>query len=725
MSPPTPEAALRARIARFIDSYGEQGDRVALALDLWAWQVAHNPYYRRICAGSAPRALHEIPAVPVQLFRELVLTSFPLEDARVTFRTSGTTGGRGVVRLRDTDLYDRGARLHAERVVGPIPARGASLVPHAPDSSLGHMCRAFSPGLVSFFDMTTGVDAEGLCRHLADHPGPAFVPGTAFAFAALLDADPAPMSLPPGSLVMVTGGFKGRRVAISEADLITRLDALFPGTPVVGEYGMSELSSQLWAPKLGEPFQPPPWLVPIAVDPVTGAPVEAGLLRFIDLASVDTVLAIETGDLGEVAPDGAVRLLGRHAGSPLRGCSLTVEEALRPPADPTALGAPAPLAPRRAWTAGPTATGDADRIDRVLAALERLGGTELAPLAQGLSAENAAECFRLACEPLSREALQRALAVPGRRPPDVTIAAAWGVFTSPLEWVALYAAAGMAVHLKAPSRDPAFCEALAAAFSAEGLPCTASPSRALGAPSAVVAFGSDQGVADVVAATPGARHLTFGHRFSVGVCEPEPWLAEDIARAHALYDTRGCMAPVAIFCLGDPAPLVRGLQAVLDDVEEALPSGAPEPALGPEIRRREALARATGRLFRHGRWRIAVQPVATFTPAALPRFITLHPVSSVEVLDALLARWEPWLSTLGTDEESRDLRRPADRQATQAAARAGSLDAMRELSDADDWATLYARFPRVVPLERMQQPALGRLHDGHAMLGDILDPPKP
>ena len=179
------------------------------------------------------------------------------------------------------------------------------------------------------------------------------------------------------------------------------------------------------------------------------------------------------------------------------------------------------------------------------------------------------------------------------------------------------------------------------------------------------------------------------------------------------------MAPVAIFCLGDPAPLVRGLQAVLGDVG---PCRAPSRPSGPRSGE-EALARATGRLFRHGR-RIAVQPVAT-TPAALPRFITLHPVSSVEVLDALLARWEPWLSTLGTDEESRDLRRPADRQATQAAARAGSLDAMRELSDADDWATLYARFPRVVPLERMQQPALGRLHDGHAMLGDILDPPKP
>ena len=94
------EAALRARIAAFIDSHGAEGDRLGIALDLWAWQVAHNPYYRRISAGTVPTALHEIPAVPVQLFRELVLTCFPLEDARVTFRTSGTTGGRGVVRPR-------------------------------------------------------------------------------------------------------------------------------------------------------------------------------------------------------------------------------------------------------------------------------------------------------------------------------------------------------------------------------------------------------------------------------------------------------------------------------------------------------------------------------------------------------------------------------------------------------------------------------------------------
>ena len=123
-----------------------------------------------------------------------------------------------------------------------------------------------------------------------------------------------------------------------------------------------------------------------------------------------------------------------------------------------------------------------------------------APLAQA-SAENAAECFRLACEPLRREALQRALAVPGRRPPDVTIAAAWGVFTSPLEWVALYAAAGMAVHLKAPpaTRPSAAWPRPSRQRGCPAPPAPPRPRRAVRGGG----LGSDQGVADVVAATPG------------------------------------------------------------------------------------------------------------------------------------------------------------------------------------------------------------------------------
>jgi hypothetical protein len=68
----------------------------------------------------------------------------------------------------------------------------------------------------------------------------------------------------------------------------------------------------------------------VLVDPETLEPVDGpgrrGLIRWIDLANVETVSAIQTGDLGVRTDTGGIRLLGRAPGADLRGCSLTAEE---------------------------------------------------------------------------------------------------------------------------------------------------------------------------------------------------------------------------------------------------------------------------------------------------------------------------------------------------------------------------------------------------------------
>ncbi|MEO0601991.1 MAG: acyl-protein synthetase, partial [Myxococcota bacterium] len=154
-----------------------------------------------------------------------------------------------------------------------------------------------------------------------------YVATTAFAMAEYLDHDPP--ALPAGSVVMVTGGFKGRVHRLEGAELYRAIrDRLAPAR-LVTEYGMTELSSQLWgAPQTR--FAPPPWLAVLAVDPVTGEVLPAGTegqLRFVDLANLDSTLGIETMDAGVVGVDGTVELRGRLTGAPSRGCSLTVEEA--------------------------------------------------------------------------------------------------------------------------------------------------------------------------------------------------------------------------------------------------------------------------------------------------------------------------------------------------------------------------------------------------------------
>ncbi len=319
---------MREVLRTFID---EGGDFNQVALELYRWQRAHNPEYDRFCGVADPARWFEIPAVPTTLFRDLGFTSFPAAEAEVVFHTSGTTTGRpGRVALLDTCLYDLGARLHAQACLGPLPECGVSLVSAQPTSSLGHMCRSFVPDMPHFFSLEGGVDGPGAwaaIREAAQGGKPVFLPATAFALADLLDHPAAVVQLPEGSIVMLTGGFKGRREEVAADALLEAIAHRLPGARVVGEYGMSELSSQLWAVPAGGLFVPPPWMRVQAVDPWTGRPQERGLLRFFDLANLHTVLAIETSDVGTVHPDGSLELQGRLPGARPRGCSLSVEEA--------------------------------------------------------------------------------------------------------------------------------------------------------------------------------------------------------------------------------------------------------------------------------------------------------------------------------------------------------------------------------------------------------------
>ena len=317
---------MKAKIHDFIEN---GGDFEATALALYAWQRANNPEYDRFCGAVSVNHWADIPAVPSTLFRDLNLTCFPVSETTATFHTSGTTSGRpGVIRLRDTLIYDLSARRHAEARLGPLPEKGISLAPSASTSSLGHMCRSFVSDMIQVFDDSKGLDVNAAWRAIetsAAEGAPLFLPGTAFAWAELIDTHHAPVTLPPGSVTMVTGGFKGRRQEVAPSVLTSALSRLLPGGSVVGEYGMSELASQLWAIPAGAAYRPPPWMRVVAVNPWSGEPATRGLLRFFDLANHQTVMAIETQDVGVVLPDGAVRLEGRLPGAALRGCSLRAE----------------------------------------------------------------------------------------------------------------------------------------------------------------------------------------------------------------------------------------------------------------------------------------------------------------------------------------------------------------------------------------------------------------
>jgi hypothetical protein len=332
-----------------------------MALRVFRHQFEESPVLRAFWRrrGVTPGSLShwtEIPGIPTAAFKEAPLCTFPPEGAAAVFETSGTTaGGRaGKHYLRTFQLYEAALLPTFQAFVLPDrqPIRILNLGPNAeaaPHSSLGHMLtrvvRVWGASGSAHFQSSAGPDLDGFraALRIAEATAePVMLLGTAFGFIHWLDTFPDDrFRLAPRSRLMDTGGTKGRTRELAAADLYAAYERTF-GIPlhhIVNEYGMTELSSQYYdvglrtgrgldhpRPKLG-----PPWLRSVAVDPETLRPLpegETGLLLHFDLANLDSVLAVQTDDLGRITPDG-LQLLGRASGAEARGCSLVVEELMR------------------------------------------------------------------------------------------------------------------------------------------------------------------------------------------------------------------------------------------------------------------------------------------------------------------------------------------------------------------------------------------------------------
>jgi hypothetical protein len=356
--------ALAARVLALIDRLGggERDDsaRDALLRELLSWQRASVAVYGRIVERLAAPAPGEDPlrwpALPTDVFRVARVASHGAhEDIRV-FRTSGTTSqSRGSQHLRDLALYDRAAHAAARHALFPDGERMqlvilAAPAGEAPDSSLGYMLDRFGAwfGLGQSVHVLreSALDVELLERTLAAaerQSTKVALLGTSFAFVHAEDALGARrFALPSGSRIMQTGGFKGRTRTVEPAPMLGLLAARYGVSEamIVQEYGMTELSSQLYESTLrdallgraGGPrrLRWPGWVRASVVDPDTLAAVpdgSEGLVRIDDLANLDTCCAIQTADRGRI-DDGGLVVLGRAAGAPPRGCSIAVDAAL-------------------------------------------------------------------------------------------------------------------------------------------------------------------------------------------------------------------------------------------------------------------------------------------------------------------------------------------------------------------------------------------------------------
>jgi hypothetical protein len=126
------------------------------------------------------------------------------------------------------------------------------------------------------------------------------------------------------TIIMETGGMKGRREEWIREEVHEQLQKSFGVNRVHSEYGMTELLSQAYSRGNGI-FQCPPWmkvLVRDEDDPLSVETKGKGAINIIDLANMYSCSFIATDDIGEVFEDGSFKVLGRMDNSDVRGCSL-------------------------------------------------------------------------------------------------------------------------------------------------------------------------------------------------------------------------------------------------------------------------------------------------------------------------------------------------------------------------------------------------------------------
>jgi hypothetical protein len=308
---------------------------VPRALALFDFQYGYNPLYRRYAdiLGLRPGAadgLSAIPFLPVSFFKtESVKTTDFVPE--VVFTSSGTTGmvaSRHAV--KDPGLYKQSFTEGFLRAYGPprewciiglLPSyleRGSSslvMMVHELIGLSGHPDSGFYLyEHEALFRVLQRLERQGQKTLLI---------GVSFA---LLDfAERYTMRL-HHTVIVETGGMKGRRREITRPELHACLCDRFGVDVIHAEYGMTELLSQAWSPGHGL-FTCPPWmrvLVRAEDDPLDVRTEGEGIINIIDLANCWSCAFLATEDVGRVLPDGRFEVNGRVDNSDLRGCSLLV-----------------------------------------------------------------------------------------------------------------------------------------------------------------------------------------------------------------------------------------------------------------------------------------------------------------------------------------------------------------------------------------------------------------
>ncbi|TDO27063.1 acyl transferase [Sediminibacterium goheungense] len=306
----------------------------ATCMAVFQYQYQSNPIYRKWCTmiGKTPLQVQTpvgIPTLPVSFFKqETILSAFP---ATHYFESSGTTHTQNSRHwVYDLDLYRKSFNRAFELFYGPVNEWCVlALLPaylERQHSSLVMMADELirdSGHPLSGFYLYDHDQLNHTLAQLEQRGQKTLLLGVTFALLDFAEAYPQQLR---HTIVMETGGMKGRRKEMTRAEVHDVLTRQLGIKSVHSEYGMTELLSQAYSRGEGI-FECPPWMkvrVRDEEDPFGQAFNGRGVIEVIDLANLYSCSFIATEDLGRVYEDGSFEVWGRLDNSDIRGCSLLV-----------------------------------------------------------------------------------------------------------------------------------------------------------------------------------------------------------------------------------------------------------------------------------------------------------------------------------------------------------------------------------------------------------------
>ncbi len=305
-----------------------------IALQVFQFQYAGNSLYRDYCNAlhiqpASIDRLNKIPFLPVSFFKTHKVITGEKQDTGIIFESSGTTGEVPSMHyVTDAAIYERSLAQGFAQFYGPVEKYAIlALLPsylERKNASLVHMAKVLmeqSGHEENGFYINEWDKLREVLVRLEQNNQKTLLLGVTFA---LLDFAATHTMALKNTIVMETGGMKGRREELTRPEVHEILKKRWQLKQVHSEYGMTELLSQAYAMADGifRCSNTIRVLVRDVNDPLEVRSTGSGCINVIDLANFNSCSFIATEDIGNLYADGSFEVLGRIDHSALRGCSL-------------------------------------------------------------------------------------------------------------------------------------------------------------------------------------------------------------------------------------------------------------------------------------------------------------------------------------------------------------------------------------------------------------------